>query len=297
MKLRKKNPFEIFGLSPKIVKELDEEVLFKLIKSIYRVFQLTYHPDKGGDSKKALEINLAFESLNLEKNPESFRNYRKKYIERLSRKTLQKEIEELKAQNRKLNFYTELLKEKLWQYLENRFEYLQNLFKEGKGLKLKIFDIVTYMNFSNLRKIKKQMFFKELILFEKFILKRNGYEEYYRKFINYKYIGCIKREYLEPWILLEREFKEGMQGFKNFIRKEAFIRDCLIYLELDIKPNSYIFFYTSEDFQKVFLEGEIINYEELKRKDILNILENKTIKSEKKEGRLNKILNNEVVEF
>jgi len=34
MKLRKKNPFEIFGLSPKIVKELDEEVLFKLIKSI-----------------------------------------------------------------------------------------------------------------------------------------------------------------------------------------------------------------------------------------------------------------------
>jgi len=296
MKNRKKNPFEIFGLSPQIVKEFDEETLFKLIKAIYRVFQLVYHPDKGGDPKKALEINLAFESINLDKNPENFRAYRKKYIERLSRKTLQREIEELKTQNRKLNFYNQLLKEKLWQYLENGFEYLKNLYEESKGLKIKLFDIVTYMNFSGLRNTKKQMFFKEIILFKNLALKRNTYEEYYRKFLNYKYLGCIKREYLEPWVLLEREFKEDAQKFKNFIPKEAFIRECLVYLEAEIKSNSYIFFYNPEEFQKVFLEGVVIEFEKLEEEEVLNILNHKTINFEKKEEILNG-LNREVVEF
>ncbi|PMP67677.1 MAG: hypothetical protein C0190_02835 [Thermodesulfobacterium geofontis] len=296
VKTKKRNPFEIFGLSPQIVKELEEETLFKLIKAIYKVFQLAYHPDKGGDPKKALEINLAFETLNLEKNPESFRNYRKKYIERFSRKTLQKELEELKAQNRKLSFYNELLKEKIWQYLENGFEYFKNLFEEDKGLRLKIFDMVTYMNFSGLRSAKKQMFFKDLILTKNFVLKRKGYEEYYRKFINYKYIGCIKREYFEPWALLEREFKEEAQQFKNFISKETFIRECLIYLEVEIKSNSYIFFYSSEDFRKIFLEGVVIDYEKLSEEEILNILKNKVISVEKKVEILNN-LNSEIVEF
>lgn len=296
IKGKKRNPFEIFGLSPQIVKELDEETLFKLIKAIYRVFQLIYHPDKGGDPKKALEVNLAFENLNLEKNPEGFRNYRKKYIERLSRKTLQKELEELKVQNRKLSFYNELLKEKIWQYLESGFEYLKNLFEEDKKLKLRVFDMVTYMNFSGLRNIKKQMFFKDLILTKNFVLKRKSYEEFYRKFLNYKYIGCVKREYLEPWLLLEREFKNETQRFKDFISKEAFIKECLIYLEAEIKPNSYIFFYNPDDFQKVFLEGVVIDYEKLSEEEFLNIFENKTINLEKKVDTLNN-LNSEMVEF
>jgi len=293
---KKRNPFGIFGLSPQIVKELDEEVLFKLIKAIYKVFQLTYHPDKGGDPKKALEINLAFENLNLEKNPETFRNYRKKYIERLSRKTLQKELEELRAQNRKLNFYNELLKEKLWQCLENGFEFLEKSFEEGRGLKLRIFDIVTYMNFSGFRNTKKQMFFKDLILTKNFVLKRKAYEEYYTKFINYRYIGCIKREYLEPWVLLEREFKDENQSFKNFISKEAFIKECLVFLEIEIKSNSYIFFYDFEDFQKIFLEGVVIDFEKLKEDEFFDILKNKTINLEKRIEALNNF-SREINEF
>lgn len=295
MKKRIKNPFEIFGLSPQIVKELDEENLFKLVKAIYRVFQHVYHPDKGGDPKKALEINLAFESINLEKNPENFKSYRKTYIKRLSRKTLQSELEELKTQNRKLIFYNQLLKEKLWKYLENGTEIFNSIFEKSKSLKFKLFDIVTYMNFSGLRNTKKQMFFKEIILLKDLVLKRNTYEEYYRKFLDYRYIGSIKREYLEPWILLEREFKEDAQRFKNFIPKEAFIRECLVYLEPEIKTNSYIFFYTPEESQKIFLEGVLIEYEQLDEIEILNILRNRVINSEKKED-LNE-LNKEVAEF
>ncbi len=292
----KKNPFEIFGLSPQIVKELDEEILFKLIKAIYKVFQFTYHPDRGGDSKKALEINLAFEKINLEKNPESFRSYRNKYIKRLSRKTLRTELEELRVQNRKLSFYNELLKEKLWQYLENGFVYLNNSFERHKGLKLRLFDMVTYMNFSGLRNAKKQMFFKDLIITKKYVLKRIGYEKYYRKFLNYKYIGCIKREYLEPWFLLERESKEKNQKFKNFISKEVFIKECLIYLEPEIKINSYVFFYSPENFQKIILEGVVIECKEIGEDEVLNIFKNKVINFEEKARKL-KSLGGGIVEF
>ncbi|MDF2954051.1 MAG: hypothetical protein OD816_001296 [Thermodesulfobacterium sp.] len=292
----KKNPFEIFGLSPQIVKELDEEILFKLIKAIYKVFQFTYHPDRGGDSKKALEINLAFEKINLEKNPESFRSYRNKYIKRLSRKTLRTELEELRVQNRKLSFYNELLKEKLWQYLENGFVYLNNFFERHKGLKLRLFDMVTYMNFSGLRNAKKQMFFKDLIITKKYVLKRIGYEKYYRKFLNYKYIGCIKREYLEPWFLLERESKEENQKFKNFISKEVFIKECLIYLEPEIKINSYVFFYSPENFQKIILEGVVIECKEIGEDEVLNIFKNKVINFEEKARKL-KSLGGGIVEF
>jgi len=292
----KKNPFEIFGLSPQIVKELDEEILFKLIKAIYKVFQFTYHPDRGGDSKKALEINLAFEKINLEKNPESFRSYRNKYIKRLSRRTLRTELEELRVQNRKLSFYNELLKEKLWQYLENGFVYLNNSFERHKGLKLRLFDMVTYMNFSGLRNAKKQMFFKDLIITKKYVLKRTGYEKYYRKFLNYKYIGCIKREYLEPWFLLERESKEENQKFKNFISKEVFIKECLIYLEPEIKINSYVFFYSPENFQKIILEGVVIECKEIGEDEVLNIFKNKVINFEEKAKKL-KSLGGGIVEF
>ncbi|MCD6489708.1 MAG: hypothetical protein J7K20_03155 [Thermodesulfobacterium sp.] len=293
---QRKNPFEIFGLSPQIVKKLDEEILFKLIKAIYRVFQFAYHPDRGGDSKKALEINLAFEKINLEKNPESFKSYRNKYIKRLSRKTLRTELEELKAQNRKLSFYNELLKEKLWRYLENGSLYLENFFETHKGLKLRLFDMVTYMNFSGLRNAKKQMFFKDVIITKKYVLKRTNYEKYYRKFLNYKYIGCIKREYLEPWFLLERESKEGNQRFKNFIPKEVFVKECLIYLEPEIKINSYVFFYSPENLQKIVLEGVVIECKEMEEDEILNIFKDKVINLEEKASEL-KSLSGGIVEF
>ncbi|RKX59279.1 MAG: hypothetical protein DRP29_04935 [Thermodesulfobacteriota bacterium] len=277
--MRNKNPFEVFGLSPKIVKELDEEALYKLVKSVYRVLQLIYHPDRGGDPEKSLELNKAFELLNLEKNPESFKEYRKKYIARLSRKTLQSEIEELRTQNRRLKFYNELLKEKFWQYLETGFETIENFFSNNKIIKLKIFDIVSHINFSDIRSIKKQIYFKELILTKEFILKKRSYEKYFIKIQNYKFLGTIKREYIEPWVLLERDPKEEKFILKNYMNKETFIKECLVYLNPKLNINTYVFFYYPDDFQKVYLEGVIINTEEIKNIELSEILEMQTIKS------------------
>jgi curved DNA-binding protein CbpA len=292
--LKKRNPFEILGLSPKIVKECDEETLFKLVKAAYRVLQLAYHPDRGGDPKKAMEINLAFELINLEKNPESFRSYRKKYIERLSRKTLQTKIEELEAQNRKLSFYNELLKEKFWQFLEERFEELHNLFEQNKGLCLKIFDVVAHSNFSHLRYVKKQMFFKDLIIFKNFVLKRKSYEKLFRMILKYKYLGTIKREYIEPWVLLERDLQDENAYLRNFIKKETFIKECLIFLNTEVQQNSYVFFYQEEETQKVVLEGIIIKKEEIEVSEISKILKTQTIKDKKSDSHL---FSKELVDF
>lgn len=277
--MRNRNPFEVFGLSPKIVKELDEKALYKLVKSVYRVLQLIYHPDRGGNPEKSLELNKAFELLNLEKNPESFKEYRKKYIARLSRKTLQSEIEKLKTQNRRLKFYNELLKEKFWQYLETGFETIENFFSNNKIIKLKIFDIVSHINFSDIRSIKKQIYFKELILTKEFILKKRSYEKYFIKIQNYKFLGTIKREYIEPWVLLERDPKEEKFILKNYMSKETFIKECLVYLNPELNINTYVFFYYPDDFQKVYLEGVIINTEEIKNIELSEILEMQTIKS------------------
>jgi hypothetical protein len=275
---KKINPFEIFGLTPKIVKELDEDVLYKLIKTIYRVLQLAYHPDKGGDPEKALELNLAFESLNFEKNPELFRELKKKYIQRLSRKTMQTKLEELRTQYRRLSFYHELLKEKFWQYLENGYEILEKKFKTGKVLKLNLFDIISHINFSDLRRVKKQMLFKEIILKEEELYKKKAYEEMYHKVKKYRFLGSIKREYIEPWTLVERDLREGGFVLKNFMKKEIFIKECLIYLQPELKKNSYVFFFYPEEYHKVYLEGILISVEEVEEKEIGLVLERTEVK-------------------
>jgi curved DNA-binding protein CbpA len=82
-----KNPFEIFGLTPEMVGELSEKDLFGLLKSLYRTLLKTFHPDtsrgkKSDGDQKAVELNLAFEALNLDRNPASFRKLRKAYLNR-----------------------------------------------------------------------------------------------------------------------------------------------------------------------------------------------------------------------
>lgn len=79
-----KNPFEIFGLTPALVRDLSERDLFNVLKSIYRNLQKAFHPDsaKNGkaDQRIAVELNLALEELDLDKNQSSFRKHRKNYL-------------------------------------------------------------------------------------------------------------------------------------------------------------------------------------------------------------------------
>jgi hypothetical protein len=84
-----KNPFEIFGLTPEMVGRLSERDLFAVLKAMYRALQKTVHPDvvrrrsrRAGDDERAVELNLAFEAVNLDRNPLAFRRHRKSFVAR-----------------------------------------------------------------------------------------------------------------------------------------------------------------------------------------------------------------------
>ena len=93
-----KNPFEIFGLTPEMVGALSEKDLFSVLKSMYRALQKTVHPDvvrrgaQRGAADRAVELNLAFEALNLDKNPVSFRRHRKSFVARRPSAAYQKSL-------------------------------------------------------------------------------------------------------------------------------------------------------------------------------------------------------------
>ncbi len=102
----KKNPFEIFGLTPEMTGRLDDKDLFAIVKSMYRTLAKVYHPDtKAGragragskDEALAVELNLAFEKLNLEKDSESFRHHRRLYSAR-RKSSLRKKISALRGE-------------------------------------------------------------------------------------------------------------------------------------------------------------------------------------------------------
>ncbi|MDR2460701.1 MAG: J domain-containing protein [Deltaproteobacteria bacterium] len=80
-----RNPFEIFGLTPTLVGELSEKDLVNVLKGMYRNLQKAFHPDTGGDRgvdgrNRAVELNLAFEALDLDRNLVAFRQHRKNYL-------------------------------------------------------------------------------------------------------------------------------------------------------------------------------------------------------------------------
>lgn len=86
-----KNPFEMLGLSPEIVRSLEGRELSALIKSSYRTLVMIYHPDRVPlhnellilqQTKKAAELNLAYEKLDHERNPDSLEHYRELYVRR-----------------------------------------------------------------------------------------------------------------------------------------------------------------------------------------------------------------------
>lgn len=283
MKKFRFNPFEVFGVTPQIVKELDDETLFKLIKKIYRTLQMHYHPDKGGDPRKALELNLAFEAINYEKNPKSFQDYKKSYLLRLSRKTLKKELEEMKDRYRRLIYWHELLRERFWQFLENNDNYLRFLYKQGLVLKIKLLDVILQINFGNMTSFKnKGSFFKEIIIGPEVYLKKEAGRGRYQILKNYKFLGAAKREHLSPWVLMERDLREERFYLKDFMSKETFIREVLIYLTPEIKSNYYLFFYNYNEPHCVYLEGLVLKLEEITQLEYWEILN-----KESKEGLAN----------
>jgi len=112
--MKAKNPFEVLGIAPTMVRALEGKELFSLVKSSYRALQLIYHPDRSPlhdqnlkiqKTQKVAEINLAFEKLNHDRDPASLDHYRNHYVRRTGegwKKTIRqmnREIQELNSKN------------------------------------------------------------------------------------------------------------------------------------------------------------------------------------------------------
>ena len=268
-----RNPFEVLGLSPRIVKELDEESLFRLVKACYRALQQVYHPDlSSGSGEKALELNLAFEALNLAKNPESFRRHRENYIKRLSRKTLRNRIEALTLKLGRLFREKLVLEEAFWEDIVSRAREGGHLLSPApRSLRLRLFDLATKYHlpfpiFGSKAPFKEFWFDEEGHLY----LKYPG-DKRLRKVSRIKIIGCIPREKIEPWMFLEKN--PGNEGLlaEEYMKAETFRQACLPFLKTKLALNSYLFSFRNEDFSRVYLEGLILRLVSLAPKPFTNV--------------------------
>ncbi len=278
-----RNPFEVLGISPEIVRELEEEALYGLVKACYRALQRAFHPDlQNGGKEKAVELNLAFEALDLERNPDSFRSYRKAYLRRLSRRTQRRTIDELNRKVALLLRQQELLAENFWRHLlEASRSESPTLFPEKpKKLKVTLLDLGLKFN-ASFTSYARHVAFKEILFDEEGRL-------YYRfprrrtfQPVNFiTLVGSISRRKLEIWPLLEKKptpqaAEKGLPDLKAFevlnaIQTEVFKRACLPLLQTELEENAYLFSLHRKHAALepvVFVEGMILKIESASPKD------------------------------
>ncbi|MEW6267539.1 MAG: J domain-containing protein [Thermodesulfobacteriota bacterium] len=293
MAASKKNPFEVFGLTAEMAGRLSEADLFLLIKAMYRTLQKLHHPDKSSglspkeatrNAERAVEINLAYEKLDLEKNADSFHHQMKLYQARRQRQpgkripALEKEIKLGRQRQHALSegFMLYLLRSLPWQS-DNGLEP-GCLLQTPVNVKLGLNDVAINQNVRS-ASWKLGSNYKEII-FDPL----GGM--YYRPVgrakpfpVNYIHIlGVIKTDQIDLVPLLDREppregcFKcpaldsrYGINGaplkVRNTIVLDKFKSHCLPLLRPDLTERSYLFsihrpLFDSEG--KISLEGVIV---------------------------------------
>jgi hypothetical protein len=289
----KKNPFEIFGLTPEMTDTLGEAELYALVKSLYRALLKVYHPDKGRsksakraleDAARAVELNLAFEQVNLEKDGDSFRRHRRLYAARRS-KGLRKKIAGLERELRELREKRTTLADGFMQYLLDGLPWLDEL-KDEPGrprlaptnLKLGLNDVAINQNVramswslgSNYKEIAYDalggMFYRPVGRSKPFP-------------VNYiQLIGSIDVTQLDLLPLLDRvstndrlfkypalDSRYGIDGAPlqvlNSITQEKFKTYCLPLLRPDLKERAFLFSIHRPIFEsegRVTVEGVIV---------------------------------------
>ncbi|WP_297055876.1 J domain-containing protein [Thermosulfurimonas sp.] len=255
----RRNPFEILGLSPQIVKELDEESLFRLVKACYRTLQQVHHPDlPGGSGEKALELNLAFEALNLAKNPESFRRYRQAYIRRLSRRTLRNKIQELLLRLSRSLREKEELEARFWEDLLSRAHEGHLISPSPRNLRVRLYDLalkyrLPFPVFGHRAPFREVYFDDQGELYLKDSARHPP-----RRATRIKIVGCVPRDRIEPWLLLEKTPGEEGLLVQNYIRAETFRKTCLIHLQTRILTEGYLFSFRYDDYSRLYLEGLVL---------------------------------------
>jgi len=288
-----KNPFEVFGLTPEIANELDEEDLFSMIHALYRALHKVYHPDRSASKNaksqekngtRALELNLAYEKLNLVKDSQSFRYYRKIYRDR-SNRGLRKKINTLKndfrlAQEKKsalADCFMEYILHGLPWFDDNEFEATRPL-PTPTNLKLGLNDVAINHNIRTCRwdlgSNYKEIFFDAL---GAMMYRPVGRAKPFP--VNFVHlIGTIDCQKIDLVPLLDRT--PPREGFYkcpgldrrpsrdevrpevcNTISLEKFKNYCLPLLKPELSERSYLFSVHRPSFEKeksIFLEGIIV---------------------------------------
>jgi hypothetical protein len=287
-----KNPFELLGLSPEIVRTLEGKELFALIRSSYRALIMIYHPDRAplGDeplkaarNRRVAELNLAFEKLNHDRDPESVRRFKELYVRRLGEgrqktaRKLNREINELTRLNQSLsqNYLRFLLEPCLFQPQTDPTDppTLFNLKNRRFGLQdLAITHNVRSSNWNlgtNYKEIK---------------IDSEGWMAYKlpnrKRFIPVNFIrllGTVGKDLVDLPPLLDRvlphdskvtsqkwkkTYPESLRCFDliNTLSFDDFRRHCLPYLKPELSEGSYLFSFhrTVPRQDRISLEGVII---------------------------------------
>lgn len=283
-----KNPFEIFGLSPELVGNLSEKELFSVLKSMYRALQKTVHPDlarrgaKAGD--KSVELNLAFEALNLDKNPLSFRRHRKAFVARRPKSVYQKSLllqrelqfQALKEERLANAYFNRLVFDNGWETITAAEPSTLTLPFPLKNVRLGLLDVAINQNLKmaswSLGSNYKEMKFDAE---GQMTVKPVGRSRFSRAaYIHI--IGSVPADAIELPPLLERPparfFKApalnagiGADGpsisVLNRISQENFKRHVLVHLRPEVTERAYIFSLNRPDFETegaVNLEGLVV---------------------------------------
>jgi hypothetical protein len=271
----KKSPFEVFGITAEMVKQLDDDQLFKLVQSNYRFLQKIYHPDVASRTvgakrghRLATQLNRAFENLDRRKNGESFIHFREEYEGRLQ-KGFRKRIED---QERQLTILTELLNnfaqhsmQFLLHYLENaeradnRYESTENhsIFSV-RNVVLGIYDVAVGYNLRhsawNLGKNYKEISIDRDGNMSYRLLNRKQFSPI--KFI--RLLGTIKADKVDLLPLLNKritkaatysgnrvpvQYINGGDMFEvmSTIELNVFQENCIPFLHPTISENAYLF--------------------------------------------------------
>jgi hypothetical protein len=270
----KKNPFEIFGITPEMAKQLDDDQLFKLVQANYRFLQKIYHPDvadhKVGTKRGhrlAIQLNRAFENLDRRKNGESFLRFREEYESRLQkgfRKRIDDQERQLAVLADLLNNFSQHSMQFLLHYLENADPVGKNCNQNGnsifslKNVMLGIYDVAVGYNLRhsawNLGKNYKEIAIDTDGNMAYRLLNRKQFSPV--KFI--RLLGTIKAEKVDLLPLLNKKiskattfsgnrtpvhYTNGSDMFEvlSTIDLTVFQENCIPFLHPVISENAYLF--------------------------------------------------------
>jgi hypothetical protein len=290
--MKTRNPFEVLGIAPNMVRALEDRELFSLIKSSYRALQLIYHPDRSPlhdqnlkiqKTQKVAEINIAFEKLNLERDPDSLDHFRNLYVRKPS-EGWKKTLRQMNRQLAELHSKTELLSQGYLRHLlEPCFPEQQDFACEHaavfnlKSRRFGLQDIAINHNVHSLSwdlgtNYKELKFDAEGRMFYKLPCRKRFIQ------VNFiKLLGAVDKDKVDLVPLLDRvipqdllirqekggkPYEESQKGFDilNSLPVEKFRRHCLPFLKPDLSEGSFLFSLHRKTCQEnqINLEGLII---------------------------------------